>query len=202
MKETDCKANRPFSPTANDIPAIGDSDRRPTLKPEEADRLLANVFAACRMSGPTSCAEVSENVAAPGKSLYKSNALFRQKTVFRAVLTVALLFCGLYFLPGVFSGKTVTRLAAGTDREGHVPGPALKDFHTENDLVYLNILDTGTGIDFDGLLAVDLFGQETKPCSVDEPNRRIAFRIPASPITVTIPDQADHALKLLISPQK
>ena len=59
--------------------------------------------------------------------------------------------------------------------------------------MYLEILDTFSGIDYDHITGIT-------PESVNTDTGVFAFHIPDNPTTVTIPDNAGNELTLLLSP--
>ena len=89
------------------------------------------------------------------------------------------------------NGQTVTR----TYQVSHLDTdkPELVNSYSQDGIVYLEILDTFSGIDYDHITGI-------APESVNTDTGVIAFRIPDNPTTVTIPDNAGNELTLLLSP--
>ena len=89
------------------------------------------------------------------------------------------------------NGQTVTR----TYQVSHLDTdkPELVNSYSQDGIVYLEILDTFSGIDYDHITGIT-------PESVNTDTGVIAFRIPDNPTTVTIPDNAGNELTLLLSP--
>ena len=89
------------------------------------------------------------------------------------------------------NGQTVTR----TYQVSHLDTdkPELVNSYSQDGIVYLEILDTFSGIDYDHITGIT-------PESVNTDTGVIAFRIPDSPTTVTVPDNAGNELTLLLSP--
>lgn len=65
--------------------------------------------------------------------------------------------------------------------------------YSENGIVYLEVRDTYSGIDYDNISGLT-------PVSYDEEKGLIAFTIPEAPTQITIPDRAGNELLLLLSP--
>lgn len=89
------------------------------------------------------------------------------------------------------NGQTVTR----TYQVSHLDTdkPELVNSYSQDGIVYLEILDTFSGIDYDHITGIT-------PESVNTDTGVIAFHIPDNPTTVTIPDNAGNELTLLLSP--
>ena len=89
------------------------------------------------------------------------------------------------------NGQTVTR----TYQVSHLDTdkPELVNSYSQDGVVYLEILDTFSGIDYDHITGIT-------PESVNTDTGVIAFRIPDTPTTVTVPDNAGNELTLLLSP--
>ena len=89
------------------------------------------------------------------------------------------------------NGQTVTR----TYQVSHLDTdkPELVNSYSQDGIVYLEILDTFSGIDYDHITGIT-------PESVNTDTGVIAFRIPDNTTTVTIPDNAGNELTLLLSP--
>lgn len=91
------------------------------------------------------------------------------------------------------NGQTVTR----TYQVSHLDTdkPELVNSYSQDGVVYLEILDTFSGIDYDHITGIT-------PESVNTDTGVIAFRIPDNPTTVTIPGQCrQRAYFALISDQ-
>lgn len=71
--------------------------------------------------------------------------------------------------------------------------PQFISSYTQENRVYLVIQDTYSGINYDGITGLT-------PLEYDKDTSTIAFEIPPTPQTVTIPDYAGNELTLLISP--
>ena len=71
--------------------------------------------------------------------------------------------------------------------------PVLKDSYSKNGYVYLEVMDTYSGIDYPNIggYAPDHFDTKTG---------MIVYPVPDEPVTVTIPDNAGNELVLLLSP--
>ena len=71
--------------------------------------------------------------------------------------------------------------------------PVFIKSYTKDDLIYLVVQDTYSGIDYGNIRGL-------KPVSYDIEEGIITFRIPKTPTSVIIPDHAGNELKLLVSP--
>ncbi len=89
------------------------------------------------------------------------------------------------------NGQTVSRTYEVTQID--TEKPELKDFYSKDDKVYLTVVDTFSGIDYDNISGMT-------PVSYDQDSGVIVFDIPESPSQVVIPDMAGNELTLLISP--
>lgn len=90
-----------------------------------------------------------------------------------------------------FNGQIATR----TYKVSHLDTekPELLKSYSQSGLVYLEVLDAYSGINYDKITGLT-------PESYDTSTGTIAFKIPAAPTTVTIPDNAGNELTLLLSP--
>ncbi len=71
--------------------------------------------------------------------------------------------------------------------------PELQDFYSQNGKVYLTVVDTFSGVDYDHISGLT-------PESYDKDSGLIVFSIPNQPSQVVIPDMAGNELTLLLSP--
>ena len=71
--------------------------------------------------------------------------------------------------------------------------PVLKDSYSKDGYIYLEVMDTYSGIDYPNIggYAPDHFDTKTG---------MIVYPVPDEPVTVTIPDNAGNELVLLLSP--
>ena len=83
------------------------------------------------------------------------------------------------------------------DREAPVATAAKR----EGDLIYLYLSDDISGIDYSGVSAVALTGEEVVPVDMDEAEGRITFPDFKDTINVFIPDLAGNKLHLILSIQ-
>ena len=90
-----------------------------------------------------------------------------------------------------FNGQIATR----TYKVSHLDTekPSLIRSYSQNGLVYLEVLDAYSGINYDNITGLT-------PESYDISTGTIVFKIPDAPTTVTIPDNAGNELTLLLSP--
>ena len=90
-----------------------------------------------------------------------------------------------------FNGQTTTR----SYKVLHLKKkkPVLKDSYSKDGYVYLEVMDTYSGIDYPNIggYAPDHFDTKTG---------MIVYPVPDEPVTVTIPDNAGNELVLLLSP--
>lgn len=91
----------------------------------------------------------------------------------------------------LFNGQIVTR----TYKVSHLDTdkPDLIRSYSQNGLVYLEVLDAFSGINYDKIMGLT-------PESYDTATGTIVFKIPDTPTTLTIPDNAGNELTLLLSP--
>lgn len=89
------------------------------------------------------------------------------------------------------NGQTVTR----TYQVSHLDTdkPELISSRSKDELIYLELLDTYSGIDYENIVGLT-------PESIDTDTGIVTFCIPETPTTVTIPDNAGNELTLLLSP--
>lgn len=90
-----------------------------------------------------------------------------------------------------FNGQVTTRsyTVVHLDKDK----PILKNSYSRDGYVYLEVIDTYSGIDYQNISGLT-------PEHFDTDTGIIAFPIPAEPTTVTIPDNAGNELVLLLSP--
>lgn len=90
-----------------------------------------------------------------------------------------------------FNGQTATRTYKVTHLD--TEKPELIKSYSQDGLVYLELLDAYSGINYDNISGLT-------PESYDTSTGTIVFKIPDAPATVTIPDNAGNELTLLLSP--
>lgn len=90
-----------------------------------------------------------------------------------------------------FNGQIATR----TYKVSHLDteNPKLLRSYSQNGLVYLELLDAYSSINYDKITGLT-------PESYDTTTGTVVFKIPATSTTVTIPDNAGNELTLLLSP--
>ena len=90
-----------------------------------------------------------------------------------------------------FNGQTATRkyTVSHLDKDK----PELTDSYSKDGYVYLELIDTYSGINYEGITGLPVE-------SYDSSTGTVVFRIPDTPSTVTIPDNAGNELTLLLSP--
>lgn len=90
-----------------------------------------------------------------------------------------------------FNGQTSTRsyTVSYLDKDK----PELLDSYSKDGYVYLKLLDTYSGINYEGITGLTVE-------SYDAATGTVEFKIPDTPSTVTIPDNAGNELTLLLSP--
>lgn len=67
--------------------------------------------------------------------------------------------------------------------------------------LYLQVSDSGSGINYDKIRAVSLSGTEVSPVSYDEAAGQIVFAYPDESLNVYISDNADNTLQLILTVQ-
>ena len=73
--------------------------------------------------------------------------------------------------------------------------PKLLDSYSRHGVVYLDVSDTYSGINYDAISGL-------VPKSINKKTGTISFMIPKQPTTIKIPDNAGNELELLLSPVK
>ncbi len=73
--------------------------------------------------------------------------------------------------------------------------PKLLDSYSRHGVVYLDVSDTYSGINYDAISGL-------VPKSINKKTGTISFTIPKQPTTIKIPDNAGNELELLLSPVK
>lgn len=76
--------------------------------------------------------------------------------------------------------------------------PVLVSNDTDSEMIYLNLSDTGSGINFDSIKAIDSQGNTITPNYIDESKGRVGFPYPADSMNVYVSDYADNTLQLVI----
>lgn len=82
-----------------------------------------------------------------------------------------------------------------------VEAPLVVSNSVDQDNIYLYLSDTGSGIDYTGIKAIDLSGQEFSPVSYDPVSNCVAFAYPQESLNVYIPDHAGNTLQLILTVQ-
>lgn len=78
--------------------------------------------------------------------------------------------------------------------------PDLIKSYTDNGKIYIQVRDTYSGIDYDNIKGLDTEQQDVAPLSIDRETDTAVFTIPATPITISVPDNAGNELQILLSP--
>lgn len=91
--------------------------------------------------------------------------------------------------------KTQSVEVTAVDREVPVATSCSK----EGNLIYLYLSDSGSGVDFSAIDAIDLNGQEVEPVSIDEASGCIVFSDESETLNVYVPDLAGNRLQLILS---
>ena len=192
----------------------------PELDTQTANQLLDNVFAACDMEPSVVPVEVLEswgNYKKHGFNLGRTLAyiflillillplmffrpsIIAERTDVKSAseegskeFKAAVSDNGTLKIKAVsFNGQTTTRSykVLHLDKEK----PVLKDSYSKDGYVYLEVMDTYSGIDYPNIggYAPDHFDTKTG---------MIVYPVPDEPVTVTIPDNAGNELVLLLSP--
>lgn len=93
--------------------------------------------------------------------------------------------------------QTVTHFVDVENVDKEAPLVVSNNMDAEN--VYLYLSDTGSGINYEGIKAVGLSGQEILPVSYDASTGCVAFAYPSESLNVYIPDNADNTLHLILT---
>ena len=83
-----------------------------------------------------------------------------------------------------------------------VEAPVIVSNDSDGENVYLNLSDTGSGINFKEIKAIDTKGNTVKPVYCDESNGRIGFTYPEDSLNVYVTDYAGNTLQLVLSIKK
>lgn len=77
--------------------------------------------------------------------------------------------------------------------------PVIVSNDSDGENIYLNLSDTGSGINFDKVKAIDTKGNVIPPVYCDESSGRIGFAYPEDSLNVYIEDNAGNTLQLVLS---
>lgn len=80
-----------------------------------------------------------------------------------------------------------------------VEAPVIVSNDSDGENIYLNLSDTGSGINFDEIKAIDTQGNTVLPVFCDESTGRIGFTYPEDSLNVYIADYAGNTLQLVLS---
>ena len=83
-----------------------------------------------------------------------------------------------------------------------VEAPVIVSNDSDGENVYLNLSDTGSGINFKEIKAIDTKGNIVKPVYCDESTGRIGFTYPEDSLNVYITDYAGNTLQLTLTIKK
>ena len=97
----------------------------------------------------------------------------------------------------LFNHQTVTHFADVENVDVEAPLVVSNNIDTDN--IYLYLSDTGSGVNYEGIKAVSLSGQEILPASYDASAGYVAFAYPSETLNVYIPDNADNTLHLILT---
>lgn len=93
--------------------------------------------------------------------------------------------------------QTVTHFIDVENVDSEAPLVVSNNMDEEN--VYLYLSDTGSGIKYEEIKAVNLSGQEILPVSYDTSTGCVAFAYPQETLNIYIPDNADNTLHLILT---
>lgn len=98
----------------------------------------------------------------------------------------------------LFNGQTATKTydVSHLDTEK----PELVESHSQDNLVYLVIRDTYSGVDYENITAVAADQTPVQPFFYDEKEESVVFQAPSQIVTVSVPDHSGNVLVLLLSP--
>lgn len=77
--------------------------------------------------------------------------------------------------------------------------PIVLSDRQEGDLVYLYISDPDSGVDYEGISAIDIDGKEIQPASYDESENYVVFEHPEKSLNIYIPDKVGNTLHLILT---
>lgn len=90
---------------------------------------------------------------------------------------------------------TVTCEVTGADTET----PVVVSNHYAEDMISLYLSDTGSGVDYEKIKAIDLDGKEVSPYSYDENEDVVVFAYPEKSLNIYIPDKTGNTLQLILT---
>ena len=93
--------------------------------------------------------------------------------------------------------QTMTKYidVANVDNES----PVLISNHMKDEVLYLHFSDTGSGINYREIQAVNLSGESVPPILVDPATGCVAFDRPSETLNLFVPDFADNKLHIILS---
>lgn len=91
--------------------------------------------------------------------------------------------------------QTVTATVSAID----TTAPTCTSHSQEDGQVCLTLADEGSGVDYDGITALDAEGRELAPLSVDAETQTAVFASPETSLDVYVPDHAGNTLHLRLT---
>ncbi|MGC4020351.1 MAG: hypothetical protein QM793_14755 [Muricomes sp.] len=92
-----------------------------------------------------------------------------------------------------FSSKTIDITGVDTAT------PTVISDKVVNDQIYLYLSDSDSGVDYEGISAVDIEGEEVLPVSYDDTKNYVIFDYPKKSLNIYIPDKAGNTLHLILT---
>ena len=77
--------------------------------------------------------------------------------------------------------------------------PVVVTSSEEDGCINIFVSDDGTGVDWDGIYALDTASNKITPASYDKKSGRVSFTKPTNTINIYVPDKSGNILQLLLS---
>lgn len=87
---------------------------------------------------------------------------------------------------------------SNVDREA----PSIDDYWVEDGLLYISISDAGSGVCFEKISATNVDGEEVLPVRIEKEEGYIIFEDPHNLLEISIPDNMDNVLQVVIAVTK
>ncbi len=76
--------------------------------------------------------------------------------------------------------------------------PTIQDYWIVDNRLYISLSDAGSGICYSGIYATSVDGEEIPPIRIDEEIGCVVFEEPRSLLNISIPDNTDNILQVMI----
>lgn len=76
--------------------------------------------------------------------------------------------------------------------------PVIDDYWVKSNKLHVFLSDAGAGVDFKGVYAVNLEGEEIPPLTIDESKGEVIFENPSQISTISLPDKAGNVLQVML----